>query len=196
LLGFNEQMITNRQFSIATIISTSFLREGKQMEMKKLWLLLLIVGLVTAACGQVSQTQASEFTEDNALTLVEDAFRTQVSLSEKPQTKKQINDKLSQYFTKDLAASFIKENVYEVEGGYITFGSDFAPHYIPFLKYDESTNVKYIDGKWYVWEERKDEEEGPVSQVSGIEAVVLSEEEGTWKVSSITYELPEKIQSQ
>jgi hypothetical protein len=189
-------MITNRQFSIATIISTSLLREGKQMEMKKLWLLLLIVGIVTAACGQVSQTKASEFTEDNALSLVEDAFRTQVSLSEKPQSKKQINDKLSQYFTKDLTASFIKENIYEVEGGYITFGSDFAPHYIPFFMYDESTNVKYLDGNWYVWEERTDEEEGPVSRISGIEAVVLSEEEGTWKVSSITYELPEKIQSQ
>ncbi|MGM0753598.1 MAG: DUF3993 domain-containing protein [Bacillota bacterium] len=164
------------------------------MEKKKLWLLFLIIGLVTAACGHVSQTQASEFSKENALSLVEDAFRTQVSLSEKPQSKKHINDKLSQYFTKDLTASFIRENVYEVEGGYITFGSDFAPHYIPFFKYDDSTNVEYIDGNWYVWEERTGEEEGPVSTVSGVEAVVVSEEEGTWKVSSITYELPEKLQ--
>jgi Protein of unknown function (DUF3993) len=166
------------------------------MEKKKLWLLFLILGLVTAACGQVSQTQASEFSKENALSLVEDAFHTQVSLSEKPQSKKQINDKLSQYFTKDLTESFIRENVYEVEGGYITFGSDFAPHYIPFFKYDDSTNVEYIDGNWYVWEERTGEEEGPVSMDSGVEAVVVSEEEGTWKVSSITYELPETLQSE
>ncbi|WP_299740516.1 DUF3993 domain-containing protein [uncultured Rossellomorea sp.] len=166
------------------------------MEKKKLWLLFLILGLVIAACGQVSQTQASEFSEENALSLVENAFHTQVSLSEKPQSKKQINEKLSQYFTKDLTENFIRENVYEVEGGYITFGSDFAPHYIPFFKYDDSTKVEYIDGKWYVWEERTGEEEGPVSTDSGVEAVVVNEEEGSWKVSSITYVLPEKLQTE
>ncbi|MCA1062181.1 DUF3993 domain-containing protein [Rossellomorea sp. AcN35-11] len=165
------------------------------MEKKKIWLLFLILGLVTAASGQVSQTEASEFHKEHALVLVENAFRTQVSLSEKPQSKKQIVDKLSHYFTKELTSSFIKENVYEVEGGYLTFGSDFAPHYIPFFNYDASTNVQYINGHWYVWEESVSEEEGPVSSVPGVTAVVLTEEEGKWKVSSISYELPESIQS-
>ncbi|PFA68857.1 hypothetical protein CN378_05085 [Bacillus sp. AFS015802] len=165
------------------------------MEKKKLWLLFFILGLVTAACGQVSQTQASEFKKENALNLVEDAFRTQVSLSEEPQSKKQIEEKLSKYLTEGLTTSFMSENLYEVDGGYITFGSDFASHYVPFFDYDESTRVKYIDGHWYVWEERKNQEDGPFSSTNGIEAVVLSEEEGTWKVSSITYDLPEDIQS-
>lgn len=164
------------------------------MEKKKLWLLFIILGLVTTACGQVSQTQASEFTRGNVLSLVEDAFRTQVSLSEKPQSKKQIEEKLSKYLTESLTTNFMSENVYEVDGGYITFGSDFASHYVPFFHYDDSTKVKYIDGKWYVWEERKSEE-GPVSSMGSIEAVVLSEEEGTWKISSITYDLPDAIQS-
>ncbi len=165
------------------------------MERKKFWLLLIILGLVTSVCGQVSQTQASEFTKEQVLTLVEDAYHTQVSLSEEPQTKKQIHLNLSKYFTNDLTENFISENVYEVEGGFITFGSDFASYYIPFFQYDESTKVKYIDGKWYVWEEHFDEE-GPFSTMTGIEGVVVSEEEGTWKVSSITYELPDTIQPQ
>jgi Protein of unknown function (DUF3993) len=166
------------------------------MEKKKLWLLFFIFGLVTAACGQVTQTQASEFTKENALSLVEEAFRTQVNLSEKPESKKQIEDKLSKYFTESLTTNFMSENVYEVDGGYITFGSDFASHYVPFFHYDESTKVKYIDGNWYVWEERPEEEEGPVSSINGVEAVVLSEEEGTWKVSAITYDLPDAVKSE
>ncbi|MBN8191647.1 DUF3993 domain-containing protein [Bacillus sp. NTK074B] len=161
------------------------------MKKKKVWLLLIIVGLITAASGQVGQTQASEFTKEHAVNLVRDAFHTQVSLAEQPQSKKEIEKKLSKYLTKDLTASFMSENLYEVDGGYITFGSDFASHYIPFFQYDESTRAKYIDGTWYVYEERANMEEGPVSTKSGIEVVVLSEEEGAWKVSSITYDLPE-----
>jgi hypothetical protein len=170
--------------------------EGKHMEKKKLWLLFFILGLVTAACGQAVQTQASEFTKENALSLVEEAFHSQVSLSEKPQSKKQIEDQLSKYFSQSLTTNFMSENVYEVDGGYITFGSDFASHYVPFFHYDESTRVRYKDGNWYVWEERTGEEEGPVSSLNGVEAVVLSEEEGTWKISSITYELPKAVKSE
>lgn len=164
------------------------------MEKKKLSLLFFILVLVTAACGQASQTQASTFTKENALAFVKEAFQTQVSLSEKPQSKNQIEEKLSKYLTQSLTSSFMSENVYEVDGGYITFGSDFASHYVPYFHYDDTTRAQYIDGKWYVWEERTEEEEGSVSSTNGIEAVVLSEEEGTWKVSSITYELPESVQ--
>ena len=164
------------------------------MGKKKLSLLFFILVLVTAACGQAGQIQASGFTKDNALSLVKEAFQTQVSLSEKPQSKNQIEEKLSQYLTHSLTEGFMSENVYEVDGGYITFGSDFASHYVPYFHYDDSTRAQYIDGKWYVWEERTEDEEGPVSSTNGIEAVVLSEEEGTWKVSSITYELPESVQ--
>ncbi|WP_226674439.1 DUF3993 domain-containing protein [Rossellomorea aquimaris] len=165
------------------------------MKKRKVWLLLLIVGLISAASGQVSQTKASEFTKNSAVNLVRDAFHTQVSLGEQPQSKKQIETKLSKYFTEGLTTSFMSENLYEVDGGYITFGSDFASHYIPFFQYDESTRAEYIDGKWYVYEERTNQEEGPYSTNSDIEAVVLSEEEGAWKVSSITYDLPEGVQS-
>ncbi|WP_064092370.1 DUF3993 domain-containing protein [Rossellomorea aquimaris] len=165
------------------------------MVKKKFLLLLLILGLISASCGQVNQTQASTFGGEQALSLAEKAFHTQVSLSEKPQSKQKVVDSLTQYFTKEMTNSFIKENVYQVDGGYQTFGSDFASYYIPFFQYDESTHVKKADGKWYIWEERSGDEKGPVATVPGVEVVVLSEEEGTWKVTSITYELPENIQS-
>ena len=166
------------------------------MVSKKILLLFIVLGIVTAACGQLSQTQASTFNKNQALSVVKDAFNTQVSLSEKARTKKQIQKNLSQYLSNDLTQSFIKENVVEVDGGYQTFGSDFASYYIPFFSYDENTHVKYNDGKWYIWEERKGVKEGPVSAPAGVEAVILTEEEGKWKVSEITYDLPDAILSQ
>ncbi|WP_175988662.1 DUF3993 domain-containing protein [Bacillus sp. Marseille-Q1617] len=165
------------------------------MEKRRLLLLFMIIGLVSAACGQVNQTQASTFKEKQALALVKEAFQTQVSLSEQPQSLEAIENQLNSSFTEELSDSFIEENVIKVEDGFQTFGSDFAPYYIPFFKYDEHTKVKYADGKWYIWEERTGEEKGPVSTEPGVEAVVLTKVKGDWKVSSITNELPGDITS-
>ncbi|XXM73343.1 DUF3993 domain-containing protein [Lysinibacillus sphaericus] len=159
----------------------------------KLFILVLIIGLVSAACGQVKQTQASMFTDKQAMAVVKEAFKTQVSLSEKPQPMEDIEKQLHASFTEELTNSFLEDNVVQAEGGYMTFGSDFAPHYIPFFSYDKYTNVHYVNGKWYIWEERSGEEEGPVSTASGVEAVVLMKEKGDWKVSSITNEIPDQL---
>ncbi|BCB03166.1 DUF3993 domain-containing protein [Bacillus sp. KH172YL63] len=164
------------------------------MKKKKWWLLVVILVLFIPVYGQVKEIKASEFKEDNLLSLVREASMSQISLSEEPQSKKQIHKKLSHYFTSDLTDHFIQENVYEVEGGFVTFGSDFAPYYVPFFQYDDTTKTGYSKGKWYVWEERS-AEEGPYSTPGGIEAVVVTEEEGSWKVSEIIYELPEDILS-
>ncbi|MFL8935648.1 DUF3993 domain-containing protein [Rossellomorea oryzaecorticis] len=163
------------------------------MAKSKLFILVLIIGLVSAACGQVKQTQASTFTDKQAMAMVKEAFQTQVSLSEKPQPMEDIEKQLNESFTEELTNSFIEDNVVMAEGGYMTFGSDFAPHYIPFFSYDKSTNVDYKNGKWYIWEERTGEDEGPVSTASGVEAVVLTKEKGNWKVASITNEIPDHL---
>ncbi|MBH9968396.1 DUF3993 domain-containing protein [Bacillus sp. V3] len=163
------------------------------MAKSKLFILVLIIGLVSAACGQVKQTQASTFTDKQAMAMVKEAFQTQVSLSEKPQPMEDIEKQLNESFTEELTNSFIEDNVVMAEGGYMTFGSDFAPHYIPFFSYDKSTNVDYENGKWYIWEERTGEDEGPVSTASGVEAVVLTKEKGNWKVASITNEIPDHL---
>ncbi|KSU62338.1 hypothetical protein AS034_09445 [[Bacillus] enclensis] len=163
------------------------------MAKSKLFILVLIIGLVSAACGQVKQTQASTFTDKQAMAMVKEAFQTQVSLSEKPQPMEDIEKQLNESFTEELTSSFIEDNVVMAEGGYMTFGSDFAPHYIPFFSYDKSTNVDYKNGKWYIWEERTGEDEGPVSTASGVEAVVLTKEKGNWKVASITNEIPDHL---
>ncbi|MGR3763671.1 DUF3993 domain-containing protein [Rossellomorea sp. NS-SX7] len=165
------------------------------MAKRRLLLLFMIIGLVSASCGQVNQTQASTFKEKQAMALVKEAFHTQVSLSQQPQSLDAIENQLHRFFTEGVSDSFIDENVVKVEDGYQTFGSDFAPYYIPFFKYDESTQVKYTDGKWYIWEERAGEDEGPVSTAPGVEAVVLIKEKGDWKVSSIMNELPDNIKS-
>ncbi|MCA1056614.1 DUF3993 domain-containing protein [Rossellomorea aquimaris] len=163
------------------------------MERRRMLLLFIIIGMVSAACAQVNRTQASTFNDDQALNLVKQAFHAQVSLSERPQAMEGIKKQLQAYFTDELASSFIKENVVEVEGGYQSFGSDFAPYYIPFFTFDSVTEVEYLNGKWYIWEVRSGEVEGPVSTERGVDAVVLSKVKGEWKVSSITSELPQTL---
>jgi hypothetical protein len=165
------------------------------MAKRRLLLLFMIIGLVSASCGQVNQTQASTFKGKQALAFVKEAFQTQVSLSEQPQSLEAVDQKLQTFFTEELSDSFIEENIVKVEDGYQTFGSDFAPYYIPFFKYDESTQVEYADGKWYIWEQRSGEEEGPIKTAPGVDVVVLTKEKGDWKVSSITNELPNDLKS-
>jgi hypothetical protein len=161
------------------------------MKVNKIVLLVILFSLLTA----FGYNQASVFDKEQAVTMVEKAFKTQVSLSEKPHSMQQIEKLLDRYFTEEFKKSFIKENVVEMDDGYVTLGSDFASYYIPFFHYNETTNASYADGKWYVWERRLGSESGPYSIPTGVEAVILTKQNGIWKVSGITYDLPENVSS-
>jgi hypothetical protein len=78
----------------------------------------------------------------------------------------------------------------KVDGGYTTFGSDFAPYYIPFFSYDKNTEIVY--GKngdvIYVQEEFQGTGDGPVSMEKHVESVTLKKENDVWKVMDVKYE--------
>ncbi|MDO7486621.1 DUF3993 domain-containing protein [Peribacillus frigoritolerans] len=127
---------------------------------------------------------------EEVLSLVQDAMENQGSISEEVRSKEAIEGMLDQHFTDDFIEKFVQANVVKVDGGYIAFGSDFAPYYIPFFSYDKNTEIVY--GKngdvIYVQEEFQDTGDGPVSMGKHVESVTLKKENGVWKVMDVKYE--------
>ncbi|MDW7613143.1 DUF3993 domain-containing protein [Peribacillus simplex] len=127
---------------------------------------------------------------EEVLSLVQDAMENQGSISEEVRTKEAIEGKLDKHFTGDFIKKFVQANVVKVDGGYTTFGSDFAPYYIPFFSYDKNTEIIY--GKngdvIYVQEEFQGTGDGPVSMEKHVESVTLKKENDVWKVMDVKYE--------
>ncbi|WP_185148058.1 DUF3993 domain-containing protein [Peribacillus simplex] len=127
---------------------------------------------------------------EEILSLVQDAMENQGSISEEVRTKEAIEGKLDKHFTGDFIKKFVQANVVEVDGGYTTFGSDFAPYYIPFFSYDKNTEIVY--GKngdvIYVQEEFQGTGDGPVSMEKHVESVTLKKENDVWKVMDVKYD--------
>ncbi|MEY8189212.1 DUF3993 domain-containing protein [Peribacillus simplex] len=135
-------------------------------------------------------TSAEGLHREEVLSLVQDAMENQGSISEEVRTKEAIEGKLDKHFTGDFIKKFVEANVVEVDGGYMAFGSDFAPYYIPFFSYDKNTEIVY--GKngdvIYVQEEFQDIGDGPVSMKKHVESVTLKKENDVWKVMDVNYE--------
>lgn len=135
-------------------------------------------------------TSAEGLHREEVLSLVQDAMENQGSISEEVRTKEAIEGKLDKHFTGDFIKKFVEANVVEVDGGYMAFGSDFAPYYIPFFSYDKNTEIVY--GKngdvIYVQEEFQDTGDGPVSMKKHVESVTLKKENDVWKVMDVNYE--------
>ncbi|MBM7586640.1 hypothetical protein JOC86_003192 [Bacillus pakistanensis] len=159
--------------------------------MKTRKLLFLTVIIFSLLLTGILPASAEEPIKSKMVTHVQEAFNAQVSLSEKPRSLSQIDNILDEYFTEEFQKKFIRDNVVQGEGGYFTLGSDFAPHYIPFFKYEQMEMVLHEE-KLYVLEYLT-YEEGPVSFENGYEAVVFEKERGEWKINEITTQLPEKI---
>ncbi|MFF2457295.1 DUF3993 domain-containing protein [Peribacillus simplex] len=135
-------------------------------------------------------TSAEGLHREEVLSLVQDAMENQGSISEEVRTKEAIEAKLDKHFTGDFIKKFVEANVVEVDGGYMAFGSDFAPYYIPFFSYDKNTEIVY--GKngdvIYVQEEFQDTGDGPVSMKKHVESVTLKKENDVWKITDVNYE--------
>jgi len=127
-----------------------------------------------------------QLNEEEAFRFLQNAFETQVALSEKPRSMEEVKESLGRYFTKEYTDDFIDMNVQEnMEGeGYLAYGTDFALYYIPFFTYDENTKVGYDSDhdRWYVYEWFEESSEGPVSYNGHYEAVGLTFEDGRWAV--------------
>ncbi|MFF2854377.1 DUF3993 domain-containing protein [Peribacillus sp. NPDC058002] len=135
-------------------------------------------------------TSAEGLHREEVLSLVQDAMENQGSISEEVRTMEAIEAKLDKHFTGDFIKKFVEANVVEVDGGYMAFGSDFAPYYIPFFSYDKNTEIVY--GKngdvIYVQEEFQDTGDGPVSMKKHVESVTLKKENDVWKITDVNYE--------
>ncbi|WP_226644193.1 DUF3993 domain-containing protein [Mesobacillus subterraneus] len=125
---------------------------------------------------------------------LEKAFDSQVSLSEKARTMEEIEAVLDPYFTEDYKSRFIDENVVGQENEYLTYGTDFAPYYIPFYAFSEKTKVVEMENEIYVVEFFPGNAEGPVSYDDHYEGLKLVISDGSWKVADYLYdEVPQEV---
>jgi hypothetical protein len=159
--------------------------------MKKTLLLLLAVLLFIPLSPNAKEKLS---TKDEVFDLLQNAFQVQVSLSEKTRTKEEINEILNGYFTKRYQQLFWNENIFEEEGKYVTYGSDFAQYYIPFFQYSDETKVVISTETIYVFEFFPAASDGPVGYDAHYEGVLLKKEDDNWKVDKFLYnDVPNSI---
>jgi hypothetical protein len=125
---------------------------------------------------------------------LESAFNAQVSLSEQERSMAEVEAVLQPFFTDSFKRHFIKENIVEENGKYITYGSDFAPYYIPFFEFSNATKVVFLQGKIYIVEKFPASKDGPVSYETHYEGLELVKEDGSWKVNELLHDnLPVEV---
>ncbi|MGV3463895.1 MAG: DUF3993 domain-containing protein [Heyndrickxia sp.] len=125
--------------------------------------------------------------------LVKDAFHTQVALSEKERSLHEIKGMLKHYFTNDFITLFLNENLVKTDKGYQTFGTDFPLYYIPFFSYGNTTKVKKVGNRIYIYENMSKKEEGPVTYNNDFQGVRLKKVDGSWKIDEVVYFVPQSI---
>jgi hypothetical protein len=132
--------------------------------------------------------------EGEVLEFLQSAFMAQVSLSEKGRSLNGVRSILEPYFNESFIQLFLNENIVEESGQYLTYGSDFAPYYIPFYSYSDKTKVVNHHDSIFVVEFFPTVTEGPVNYEGHYEAVELEVTEKGLKVTKIWYEnIPEAV---
>ncbi|CAG9619910.1 DUF3993 domain-containing protein [Sutcliffiella rhizosphaerae] len=108
--------------------------------MHKFWAgILLIVLVVMLGSHTVSAEQ--KLSDEEIFTFLNEAYNSQLSLGEKHHSMNEIKEKLNDYFSSDYQDAFLAEHLFEEKEGFITYGTDFTPYYIPFFSYNEETKV-------------------------------------------------------
>jgi hypothetical protein len=159
--------------------------------MKKTLLLLLVILLLIPLSPNAN---VNINTKKDVFSMLQDAFQVQVSLSEKTRTKEEIEDLLNPYFTEDYQKLFWDENIFEEEGKFVTYGSDFALYYIPFFQYSDQTKMIISKDSMYVFEFFSANTDGPVGYEDHYEGILLKKENGGWKIDEFLYNnIPESI---
>lgn len=161
---------------------------------KRLWLLLLFFSLFVWMQPINTYAQTETLDRADVFEFLGEAFEAQVSLSDRGRTMAEIEEILDPYFTAEYKSLFIDENVVGQENQYQTYGSDFAPYYIPFYGFSDKTKVVNLDSEIYVLEYFPGIGEGPVSYDNHYEALKLINENGSWKVSEYLYDdIPKEV---
>jgi hypothetical protein len=150
--------------------------------MKKLSIFILIFLLIIPLSPQA---KTESINEKDIFSFLQEAYNTQVALSEYPRTQGEIIELLSPYFSGSYQRLFWRENMVEEEGGFLTYGSDFAPYYIPFFQYSEDTKTIQRPGEIYVFEYFPAMNEGPVIYEGHYKGLLLKKFDGKWKVDKL-----------
>jgi hypothetical protein len=175
------------------MVITSPDRGGEKMD-KRSWLLFIFFSLLVWMAPLNTYAQSELNGREKVFNFLEEAFEAQVSLSEEGRTMAEIGEILDPYFTGDYKTKFIKENVVGQENDYMTYGTDFAPYYIPFYAFSEETKVVDMGNEIYVLEYFPGNGEGPVSYENHYEGLKLVKEKGSWKVADYMYDnIPEEV---
>jgi hypothetical protein len=154
--------------------------------------------LIALFVNPVSIFAKSTFeSREQILDFLQKAFQAQVELSEKERSLKEIEAILSPFFSESYQKVFLQENLFDINGKYITYGSDFAPYYIPFFQFSERTKVASLHDKIYVFEYFPGNVEGPVSYESHFEGILIERVADSFKVSEYLYDnIPNEIVNQ
>ena len=159
--------------------------------MKKILLIILVVLLLIPLSTNAKDSLSNK---NDVFRFLQQAFQAQISLSEQTRTKEEIIEVLSPYFSNEYQKMFWDENIFEEEGKFVTYGSDFAFYYIPFFQYSEETKVVISPESIYVLQFFPSTTDGPVSYADHYEGIMLKKMDGGWKVNEYLYDnIPKSI---
>ena len=137
----------------------------------------------------VAAEEPNERPQSDILSHVQNAFEAQVSLTEEPRSKEEIERILEEYFLDSFIKVYLKENVESVNNQYIVYGTDLPKNTIPFFQYNGETVIEIVDEQAMIYEYFEANNEGPVSYDKHYEVVFLKKTISNWKISSIEHEV-------
>ncbi|MBM7603572.1 ribosomal protein S8 [Metabacillus crassostreae] len=153
-----------------------------QVRMKVLFMFFIFLFSLSQ---HVAAEEPNEKLQSDILSHVQNAFEAQVSLTEEPRSKEEIERILEEYFFDSFIKVYLKENVESVNNQYIVYGTDFPKNTIPFFQYSEETVIEIVDEQAMIYEYFEANNEGPVSYEDHYEVVFLKKTNNNWKISSI-----------
>jgi len=148
--------------------------DGIRMRQNKGCCSLLIIAILLVFSHPVFASNLESLNRENILSHLQDAYKAQQSLSEKPREKEEMVQILSEYFDKDITSQYLNKNLFEEDGKYIVYGTDFPIHVIPFFSFDEKTKIVEENEQIVVYEFFPASNDGPVSYDDHYEWVKLS----------------------
>ncbi|PKG22188.1 DUF3993 domain-containing protein [Niallia nealsonii] len=123
--------------------------------------------------------------KEEVMQFLKNAFYAQTSLTEKKRSLQEIHAVLAPYFTGKYENLFLQKNLVGHSNQYQTYGSDFAPYYIPFFDFADKTTVDFEGKVIYVYELFEQDEENPTAYERHYEGLLLRKEKDGWKVSKL-----------
>ncbi|MFD2443337.1 DUF3993 domain-containing protein [Bacillus sp. CGMCC 1.16607] len=164
--------------------------------MWKKYVISLLVAILVMMIIPISPmaTDIQLTNREDILKFMENAYFAQSSLSEMDRSMDEIDFILDPYFSNDYKRSFLDSNIFEENGKFTTYGTDFGQYYIPYHRFSSNTNIVIEQSQIYLFEYFPKNNEGPVGYEDHYEGILIEKIEGEWKISKYLYnDIPQKI---